>query len=42
MGEYVSSVKFCGFDCVYGFVAGDKDRCFRKCVRNCKYGIVGF
>ena len=42
MWKYISSVKFgCVFG-VDGFVAGNKDRCFRKSVCDCKYGIVRF
>ena len=42
MWEYVSSVKFGSVFSVDGFVAGNKNRCFREGVRGCKYGVVRF
>ena len=42
MWKYVSSVKFgCVFG-VDGFVAQNKNRCFRESVCDREYGIVGF
>ena len=42
MWEYVSSVKFGRFFGVDGFIAGNKDRCFRESVCDRKYSVIRF